>query len=84
MNKYFNFSQNVRKKIETNPNLMSLLVRHFETPEENLSCLKIIGRGSMNTIYRVGQLDDGLWIALREFQDSNIYGMLSTIFSWGF
>ncbi len=59
---YFQFSQAVKKEIENNQCMVSNLIGHFG----NIKPLTGIGREIYHAIYRVGQLESGLWVALRK------------------
>mgnify|MGYP007094914460 CR=1 FL=1 len=59
---YFEKSQAVKEEIKADSNLVSLIANHIN----GNAPLEKIGRGTMNVVYRVGQTDSGLWVALRE------------------
>lgn len=59
---YLERSQAVKAEIEEDSNLVSLIRDHVQG---NVP-LEEIGRGTMNIIYRVGQTESGVWVALRE------------------
>jgi hypothetical protein len=61
MEDYFAHSQKIRKDIETSPSLIDTLKKHFSKNEE----AELISRGSQHSIYRIGQLENGLWVAFR-------------------
>jgi len=60
MQDYFTFSQTVKESI--NQNLASLLREHLTGSKK----LELIADGDSHDIYQVGQLDSGLYVALRE------------------
>lgn len=59
---YFIFSQQIRREIEDNSGLMEIIRNHMSGDES----APYIDEGRNNRVYRIGQLDSGLWIALRE------------------
>lgn len=59
---YFERSQQVKAEIAADSDLVSKLTAHLG----DSSSLDEIGRGTMNIIYRIGQTNSGLWVALRE------------------
>ena len=61
MTEYFEKSQEVRKEIESSPELMRTLENHLSGKEK----AQHISRGKHHTIYRLGQLTSGLWVAMR-------------------
>jgi len=62
MEDYFARSQRVRREIEKNPTLIEQLRKHMY--EENF--LEFIAQGTMNSHYRVGRLESGVWVCLRQ------------------
>ncbi len=58
---YFARSQAVKAELESTPRLVDAIRAHFQEP-----CLEKMGEGKAHKMYRVGQLDSGLWVALRE------------------
>ncbi|PIN80246.1 hypothetical protein COV16_01245 [Candidatus Woesearchaeota archaeon CG10_big_fil_rev_8_21_14_0_10_34_8] len=66
---YFKVSQRVRDEIADDSKLTARLTAHLSNRDE----LKIIGAGSNNTIFRVGQTESGLWVALRENISFRLY-----------
>ena len=58
---YFTRSQQVKAELERTPRLLDAIREHFRE-----RCLEEMGEGRGNNMYRVGQLDSGLWVALRE------------------
>lgn len=58
---YFEHSQEVRKQIEASSKLMTILRNHFTGKK---SAEQMSG-GQNNNIYRIGQLDSRLWLAMR-------------------
>lgn len=68
MSKYFDYSQEVRKQIESDSNLMGRLREHYET--EDSRTLESLKSGEYNVVWQVGKLDSGLCVALREINES--------------
>lgn len=64
MSSYFEFSQQVRREIESSEQMMPALKRYFF--DLYVPANDFIGSGSANDIYRIGKLKSGLWVALRE------------------
>ncbi|MEK6825732.1 MAG: hypothetical protein AABY00_03020 [Nanoarchaeota archaeon] len=66
---YLAQSQLIRQKLLLQTHLIQDLQRHIEH-----LFLEKIGEGSHNKIYRLGQLENGLWIAVREHADIRTKG----------
>lgn len=58
---YFAFSQQIKKEIVANTELMTGLQEHIAGIER-----EFLGSGSVNSNYRLGRLHTGLWIAIRQ------------------
>lgn len=66
MNDYFESSQQVRREIERSP-LLEIIRNHIVGDKK----APILDSGTSNSIYRIGQLESGLWVALRERTDGH-------------
>ena len=77
MGDYFAFSQEVRREIEENNDLSARLDKHMAEIEK----AEFIGQGKSNNHYRLGRLESGLWIAIREVRTPFYYRTLPSFLS---
>ena len=77
MDDYFEFSQKIRSELEGNLGLMERLEKHLSLSDD----CEVIGNGSMHIVYRLGQLDSGLGVAIREVNLPHYYRPSKTILS---
>lgn len=63
MGKYFEHSQEIKKQIESDANLVGRLREYCESDVKDT--FERIGAGCLNSILRIGKLESGLWVALR-------------------
>ena len=75
MSNYFDLSQQVRKEIEQNPQLMDVLRKIAEQDGDTLE-QTFVGAGNYNRHYRIGMLDSGLWVVVREYMGGDISTIL--------
>lgn len=67
MSQYFEYSQKIRKEIEGNKIIMNKIEDYIHGKEN----LEFIGSGTINSHYRVGELESGLWVAIRDLKFEN-------------
>lgn len=61
---YFELSQEIKKDVLRDHELMNALARHYGLAEG--FPLQVIGKGSLNTVYSLGKTRNGIYVALRE------------------
>ena len=70
MTQYFDFSQQLKKEIEEHEAFMQIIDRHMSGDHAEW-----LNGGNMNTIFRVGQIESGLWLAIRQQRGAEDYGI---------
>lgn len=60
MLKYLEYSQQVKREVEANPIFIRRVQGFFSGRE-----LELIGSGDSHSVYRLGELSSGIWVAVR-------------------
>ena len=76
MSEYFAFSQRVKEKIMADAAMMDVIRKHMDG-----KYAPFIDGGTSNNHYRIGRLESGLWVAIRQRLDSEKIGTSQTCLS---